>query len=400
MSRSIAIHPLQALVDFFTSLKLTLVCLALAMVLIFVGTLAQVHLGTHVAQERYFQTLFVWWTPVEGKLPLPVLPGGHLIGGVLLINLIAAHIRRFQWTWRKFGIHLTHGGLIVLLTGGLLTDLFQRESNMRLDEGATTNFSEAPRLTELAVIDESGSELDTVTAITEKRLERGGTIESDSLPFRLIVRRFFQNSRMQMLSQLGAGAKPAAENGIGAQVAIIEVPLATAMNERDLVSAIIEILPKPTAEDVSPASLGTWLVSNALDQPQTIDYAGKTWSVAQRQERYYKPYSVTLRDFTHERYPGTDIPKDFSSRVSLTDPERNEDREVLIYMNNPLRYRGETYFQAGFDNDDKTTILQVVRNPSAVTPYIACIIVGVGLMYQFGYHLIGFARKRRKAVVA
>lgn len=398
MSSLAASSPLRPIFDLITSLKLTIVCLALAMILVFVGTLAQVKLGTHIAQEHFFQSFFVWWSPVPGKLPLPVLPGGHLIGAVLLVNLIAAHLRRYQWTWRKLGIHLTHGGLIVMLAGGLLTDLFSVESNMRLDEGATSNYSEAPRLTELAVIDQGDPELDTVTAISEGRLRRGGIIESDSLPFRIVVREFFQNSRMQMLSQLGEGARPAAQNGLGSQIAIVGVPRATAMNERDLVSVIIEILPESTAENPSPASLGTWLVSNALDQPQAFRYAGQTWSLVQRQERYYKPYSVTLRDFTHERYPGTDIPKDFSSRISLTDPERGEDREVLIYMNNPLRYRGETYFQSGFDNDDQTSILQVVRNPGAATPYVACIIMGFGLIYQFGYHLIGFSRKRREAL--
>jgi len=69
-------------------------------------------------------------------------------------------------------------------------------------------------------------------------------------------------------------------------------------------------------------------------------------------------------------------------------------RDVLIYMNHPLRYRGETYYQAGFQKGDTATILQVVRNPSFVTPYIACIIVGLGLLVQFSYHLIGFSRRR------
>ena len=46
-----------------SSLKLTLVCLAAAIVLIFAGTLAQIHLGIHEAQQRYFQSLFVWWPP-------------------------------------------------------------------------------------------------------------------------------------------------------------------------------------------------------------------------------------------------------------------------------------------------------------------------------------------------
>ena len=114
-------------IDFITSLKLTIICLAAAMVLIFAGTLAQVQHGINIVQERYFQGLFVWWPPDAHGFQFPVFPGGHLIGGVLLINLIAAHARRFRWGWSKLGIHLTHAGLIIMLAGGLLTDLFAVE---------------------------------------------------------------------------------------------------------------------------------------------------------------------------------------------------------------------------------------------------------------------------------
>ena len=113
-----------------------------------------------------------------------------------------------------------------------------------------------------------------------------------------------------------------------------------------------------------------------------------------RPARYYKSYSVTLQKFTHEKYAGTDIPKNFASTVTLIDPERSVNRNVLIYMNHPLRYRGDTFYQAGFERDDRTTILQVVRNPSFLAPYIACIVVAAGLLVQFGYHLLGFARRR------
>src|SRR5213593_4442312 len=141
--------------DLITSLKLTIVCLAAAMVLIFAGTLAQVHLGIQEAQQRYFQSMFVWW-PSEGRdFKVPIFPGGHLIGAILLINLIAAHAKRFRWAWRKLGIHLTHAGLIIMLAGGLFTDLFAVESHMRLAGGDTKNYSEDMRRTELALIDTS-----------------------------------------------------------------------------------------------------------------------------------------------------------------------------------------------------------------------------------------------------
>ena len=91
---------------------------------------------------------------------------------------------------------------------------------------------------------------------------------------------------------------------------------------------------------------------------------------------------------------GTDIPKNYSSRVRLTRPETGEDREVLIYMNNPLRYGGETYYQSSFLPGDTGTILQVVRNPSWLTPYVACVLVGVGLSWQFLSHLLKFLKKR------
>jgi hypothetical protein len=39
----------------------------------------------------------------------------------------------------------------------------------------------------------------------------------------------------------------------------------------------------------------------------------------------------------------------------------------------------------------------VVRNPSYQAPYIACIIVGLGLAYQFTFHLVGFARRIKPA---
>ena len=353
------------------------------MVLIFSGTLAQVHLGIHEAQERYFQSFFVWWPPESRGLRIPVFPGGHLIGAVLLVNLVAAHAKRFRWAWRKLGIHLTHAGLIIMLAGGLFTDLFAVESHMRLGVGDTKNYSEDARRRELAVIDTTDNGLDEVTAIPDNILRQSRTIDRWSLPFRIVVRTFYRNSRLQFLSDAGKGA----------QIVVQSAPRATGVDEHDVTTTAIEIIPKH-----SGTSLGTWLVSDALGSPPTFSCDGRNWMIALRPMRYYKPYSVTLQKFTHERYDGTEIPKNFSSRVTLIDPQRMMNRDVLIYMNHPLRYRGETFYQAGFQKDDQGTILQVVHNPSFIAPYAACVIVAVGLLVQFGYHLVGFSRKRRTAL--
>src|SRR5262245_43101308 len=124
----------------FASLRLTVVCLGLGMLLIFLGTLAQVHLGIHAVQKQYFQSLFIYWSPAGANWRLPILPCGYLLGTVLFINLIAAHATRFQFSKKKLGIILLHLGVILLLIGQLLTGLFARETMMRMDEGQTLGY--------------------------------------------------------------------------------------------------------------------------------------------------------------------------------------------------------------------------------------------------------------------
>jgi hypothetical protein len=389
---------LSKVIDLITSLKLTIACLAAAMVLVLAGTFAQVHFGIHLVQQRYFQSLFVWWSPEGGDFKIPIFPGGYLVGGLLLINLIAAHVRRFQWTWRKLGIHLIHAGLIVMLAGGLFTDLFAVESHMRLTNGEARNYSEDTQRDELAVIDITNPEFDQVTAIPETVLRRTGIIEHSSLPFQIVVRNFFQNSRLQMVN--GNEPHAIADRGIGAQVSVQPMPRTTAPDEQNVVTAIIEIIPVDLASGGTQTSLGRWLVSDALGAPQTFSWMNRTWQLVMRPARYYKPYSITLQKFTHERYAGTEIPRNFASRITLIDPERSMNRHALIYMNHPLRYRGDTFYQAGFQKDDSATILQVVHNPSFFAPYMACVIVAAGLVLQFGYHLFSFARQRRGTAIS
>jgi hypothetical protein len=380
---------LRRIFEWSASLTLTLTCLAAAILLIFTGTIAQVHLGIHEAQQRYFQSLFVWWPPQGNGFRIPVFPGGHLIGAVLLVNLLAAHASRFRWAWRKLGIHLTHVGLIIMLAGGLFTDLFAVESQMRLSPGETKAYSEDGRRVELALIDQTDPAADEVTVIPQELLRRERAITHPNLPFAVVVRKFYQNSQLRVLSE-STGGMAAATRGVGTRVLVEPLPRATGVDQRDVASAVLEI----RSGGAETASLGTWLVSDALGVQQRFSYGGRTWQLALRPVRYYQPFSLTLQKFSHDLYPGTQIPKNFSSRITLHDPDRTVQRDVLIYMNHPLRYRGQTFYQAGFEKGDTATVLQVVRNPSFLAPYVACLIVALGLLIQFGYHLVDFSRRR------
>src|ERR1041385_7555413 len=115
------------LIRLFTSLKLTVVLLALGLVLVFWGTLAQVHLGLYKAQNEFFRSFFVFerFPGLSFRIPFP---GGYAIGGLLLINLFCAHLRYYKRGQKKYGIVMIHLGVVLLLLGQFLTDVLSKES--------------------------------------------------------------------------------------------------------------------------------------------------------------------------------------------------------------------------------------------------------------------------------
>jgi hypothetical protein len=367
---------------------------------VFVGTLAQVKLGLYLAQERYFSSLFVFWSPQGADWKIPVWPGGYLLGGILLVNLIAAHIKRFKLSRKKAGIFIVHAGLILMFIGQFATQLLQVESFMAIPTGDTKNYSESQRKHELAIIDVTDPKSDKVVAIPEKVLadNKGKEIHHPDLPFAINVDDYYLNSNFTF--KQGSGFN------------FVHVPRTTKMDDRDIPAATIEVVADGQAK--AKWTVSNWVVEEALIDsirrqlakerippvtaepylgPQKLSFKGHDYVIAMRAQRFYKPFSLTLKEFRHDLYLGTTIPKNFSSRVEIKRANTGEDRETLIYMNNPLRYAGETFYQASWLPNDSGTVLQVVRNPTWLTPYLACVMVGLGLMIQFLSHLIGFARK-------
>ncbi|MBX3743986.1 MAG: cytochrome c biogenesis protein ResB [Verrucomicrobiae bacterium] len=399
---------MQAFLKSFASLRLTLVLLVLSVILVFFGTMAQEPLGLYIAQSRFFQSVFVdgasMWASIKKTLQMmgvylppstaadvlharyfPVFPGGYLLGSLLLINLIAAHSVRFRFTRKKAGIMLVHSGLILLLLGQFFTEVLARESAMRLTEGQTKAYSEADRRSELAIVESLGSDRDRVVAIPDSKLATGASFQKPELPFRLRVVRYYPNS--MLTNRVAVPNAPPVTDGPGTRFAPLELPRVTAMDMRDVPSAVVELIG-------AQGPIGSYLLTEYFERPQTVTVDGRTFDLSLRLRRIYKDFSLSLIKFRHDKYKGTEIPKNFSSQVRLVNPSTGEDREVLIYMNNPLRYQGLTFYQASFDRlDDRVTILQVVRNPAWLTPYLACVLVGLGLILQFGIHLVAFLRK-------
>jgi hypothetical protein len=374
-----------------TSLKLTIACLAALMVLVLACTVAQVQLGTWAAVDLYMRSFFVWAGVPGSALRIPIFPGGATVGLVLLVNLVAAQARRLELSWGKSGLWLAHAGLVLLVLGEFVTSAFQRDAQMSIEVGQTVNFVESTRDLELAVIDTTDPAFDDVYSIPASRVARGGAVPVPGTPITLTVKRFFPNA--DLTNRGPADPPPLATAGVGAMVNAVERPPATRDNEGNLAAAWVE----PVA---AGRSYGTWLVSNGLGAPQSFTHEGRTYVLKMRHRREYLPYAVTLEKFSHDVYAGTDIPKNFSSLVRISNPSRREDREVLIYMNQPLRYQGKTFYQASFGKNDTLSVLQVVANPGWLIPYVSCVLVALGLIVHFAITLRRSARRREASAAS
>jgi hypothetical protein len=419
---------IKQFVNFFKSLKLTVTLLAFSIVLVFVGTLAQADDGLYAAQAHYFKTIFAGLSlyPLQftgmtlfgHKIPL-ILPGGYLLGILLLVNLVVAHIYRFQFTTKKIGIQLAHAGVILLLVGQLATDMLAREMQMHFDEGETRNYADSSMQYELVFVADG-----VATAIPTKLLRAGNGLKIDSLPFDIRVKSFWKNSDVNFRAPMLQNTPPLTTNGIAANFDFKPAEAVKAMDQRNIPTAVLDF-------STPSGSLGTWVASDwagdaalveavrnsylqmgadlaqkiagQLVAPQTIEAGGKQFTFTMRPARTQFSFSLTLLKATHTVYPGTDIPKDFRSRVRIDNPRTGERREVEISMNHPLRYDGLTFYQYQMDAGQTaqmagrtpTSVLQVVRNPSWLTPYIGCAMVGAGLLIQFLQHLVGFVSKRK-----
>src|SRR5262249_30277570 len=129
----------------------------------------------------------------------------------------------------------------------------------------------------------------------------------------------------------------------------------------------------------------------------------KPYELVLRFKQTYEPYKLHLIKFTHDKYQGTEVPKDYRSHVRLTDPDHNVDREVEIYMNAPLSYQRKNFYPAHFlklKSGMKGTVLQVVTNPGWFMPYVSCILVATGMLVHFGITLGRFLLRPRKEVEA
>jgi ABC-type transport system involved in cytochrome c biogenesis permease subunit len=307
---------------------------------------------------------------------------------------------------RRGGNVLIHIGVGLLMLGQFAFGDRQIEERMALVEGQTSNMALRTDETELAVIRPAEGDRDSVTVISGRLLKAragGPPIVAADLPFDVDVVSYFPNSD---IIRVGPVAPNAATAGLGkGWLASDKAPEGGASSRTNIASAYVRLRNRATG-----AELGTFLVSQFLndqaqifmggnpDEMDTVDVDGTPCRLQLRFRREYKPYAVTLTDVRRINYGASETPRDFSSYVTFTDAATDAKQDGRIWMNNPVRYRGETFYQSQYSQvklpdgtPGEMTGLQVVENAGWLIPYVACVLALWGMLAHFGGTFLRFA---------
>lgn len=303
---------------------------------------------------------------------------------------------------------LIHLGIGLLMLGQFVFGDRQREERISLYEGERTSVAVQTDIVELAVIDTSPADKNRVVAFDDplilSALRNKKPLSDEALPFEIRIEKWMSNSDMVTRRENAQAAKDAeGALGLPPEVALVEAGKSGgAKSEMNFASAYVSIREKETSKE-----LGRYALTQFFNDPSvrpkpllpSLESGGRTFELALRFRRNIKPFSFELQDVVLEQYTGTAIPKDYSSYVRILDPSGATLQEGRIWMNSPMRFRGETYYQSQYTSAAQSplrveqTVLQVVTNAGWLIPYVSCVLVGLGMLAHFSITLTRFASR-------
>lgn len=127
------------------------------------------------------------------------------------------------------------------------------------------------------------------------------------------------------------------------------------------------------------------------DQSITLTYRGQKYKLELEKKSIRLPYELSLTKFKMDTDPGTNNPASYESFVQLFTDQGPQDHH--IYMNNPLKFDGLTFYQASYFQVSKDTygsVLSVNIDPGRPVKYLGSLLLVLGSIWHF-------ALRRKKA---
>lgn len=349
--------------------------LPLLMVYLVAGTVAQKYIGLYDSTKIFFSAPLIWLGPVP-------LPGVPLVLALIFLNLSCKLIFKSPWHKQKAGTLITHIGAMFLLIGGLFTALYSHEGYMAISPAQPQSQVTDYHIRELLIRNEAG---DVIYRVDHRELSAGQFISLPGSAARIKIIEHCRNCKITAREE----ADSAYEFVGMAQHMSLSADRLSNEDEKNMAGLLFAFIAEASPETI-PAFV---LIEDVPNNPE-IKSGGTSYYFSLGRQKRELPFQVELIQFKREMHPGTAMAKAYSSRVRIIDGEARW--ESLISMNEPLRYKGYTFFQSSFLQSDtgEVSVLSVVWNAGRAFPYISGITMCLGLILHL---FLGFRCKAGKA---
>ncbi len=328
------------------------------MILLVIGTISQRYIGLYESERLFFSAWVVWFGPVP-------MPGTYPTLGLLALALLAKISCKSKWVKQQAGIIITHIGALLLLFGGLVTAITSEEGYITLAEGQVINTVSDYHQREFAII-KNGKLL---AAIAHNNLYDGLTVRPEGLPFVITIKTYCRHCVPQAIE------KPLPQyRTIARKLTLLPAPLQKE-DEDNMAGVIFSVTGADAEQD------GIYIVYEPTPHQPTISIGNDTYMIAMRKTQRPLPFAVKLNKFQKFTHPGTNMAREYQSDITIIEANGLQ-WQHSIRMNEPLRTHGYTLYQSSFiDARGKPlSVLAVVKNHGFIFPYIASLIMAIGLL--------------------
>lgn len=378
---------------FISSLGLASVLFLLLLLLTYLGTIEQTEHGLYETQNKYFESLFLVHRFFGDTVPV-LLPGAYLLLILLFFNILFGGIARVWGHWNKIGVFIAHAGILILLVGSIITFRYGRDGHVTLYENESAAVFKSYHEWEIAVREYAGNGGVVEHVIPDRAfvdLDEGEerTFQSAAFPFDVVLSGFHENCTPRQVKE-GAPAGAAVVDGYFLQ----PIP-SEKQHERNVAGVHLQL------EGQTPDADHQFLLWGFQQAPAAVTIRGSKWTFDLRRRQWELPFTVTLNKFTRKLHPGTSMPAEFSSDVTKT--EGDVARDIKISMNEPLRHKGYTLYQASWGpqnakpGDRLFSTFAVVRNPADLFPMYACVVITLGMVIHYMLKLRRYLRREMRS---
>jgi len=342
---------MKKIISFISSMFFTVLLLMMFAISIAYATFIENDYGTDTAQALIYQA---WW------FELLLLVG--------VINLTGSVIRYKLVSRKKWAILMFHLSFILIIIGAGVTRYFGFEGSMHIREGESTNkiVSEATYIDLKATI--NGNEVRNTTKVKFTPNTNNNYKETIQIGGKEVIVEneiFVPNATETFVPD--ASGKP--------QPSLVQLPVESGQSGLDAFTAII-------TSGSETRRINVFGINGGITEPETVLINGVNLNLSYGSVVRELPFSIHLRDFQLERYPGSMSPSSYASEITLKDPSSSVERPFRIFMNNILKYKGYRFFQSSFDKDELGTVLSVNQDYwGTMISYLGYLFMTLGMAF-------------------